>query len=79
VLGGDHWLPDPQRGPFQGRRWAPGVNRHADYTSDPEWDRAVAIAAGLEAVDPPPSVTPVPPVPPGARRPPVASPEPGPA
>ncbi|WP_309112365.1 hypothetical protein [Saccharothrix sp.] len=48
VLGGDHWLPDPQRGPFPGRRWAPGVNRHADYTSDPEWDRAVAVAAGLE-------------------------------
>ncbi len=50
VLGGDHWLPDPQRGPFVGRRWAAGVNRHADYTSDPEWDRAIAIAAGLEDV-----------------------------
>ncbi|MEU5695422.1 hypothetical protein [Actinosynnema sp. NPDC020468] len=47
VLGGDHWLPDPQRGPFTGRRWSPGVNGHRDYTSDPEWDRAVAMAAGL--------------------------------
>ncbi|PRY43863.1 hypothetical protein [Umezawaea tangerina] len=51
VLGGDHWLPDPQRGPFPGRRWASGVCGHADYTSDPEWDRAVAIAAGLTRAD----------------------------
>ncbi|GAA1351566.1 hypothetical protein GCM10009660_49440 [Catellatospora bangladeshensis] len=57
VLGGDHWLPDPQRGPFPGRRWAAGVNRHADYTSDPEWDRAVAIAAGLEDVSTPTAPT----------------------
>ncbi len=49
VLGGDHWLPDPERGPFPGRRWAPGVLRHGDYYSDPEWDRAVACAAGLES------------------------------
>ena len=49
VLGGDHWLPDPERGPFPGRRWAPGVLRHDDYYSDPEWDRAVACAAGLES------------------------------
>jgi hypothetical protein len=49
VLGGDHWLPDPQRGPFGGRRWAAGVQRHEDYYSDPEWDRAVACAAGLES------------------------------
>ncbi|HKN97857.1 MAG TPA: hypothetical protein VJX10_12120, partial [Pseudonocardiaceae bacterium] len=49
VLGGDHWLPDPQRGPFAGRRWAPGVKRHEDYCSDPEWDRAIACAAGLES------------------------------
>lgn len=69
VLGGDHWLPDPQRGPFPGRRWAPGVNRHADYTSDPEWDRAVAIAAGLETPEPPPPVLPT------ARQAPVVSPE----
>ena len=48
VLGGDHWLPDPQRGPLPGRRWTPGVQRHADYTADPEWDRAVAMAAGLD-------------------------------
>ncbi len=53
VLGGDHWLPDPERGPFPGRRWAPGVHRHGDYYSDPEWDRAVACAAGMES----PSVT----------------------
>jgi hypothetical protein len=53
VLGGDHWLPDPQRGPFPGRRWASGVCGHADYTADPEWDRAVAIAAGLSRVDSP--------------------------
>jgi hypothetical protein len=54
VLGGDHWLPDPQRGPFPGRRWASGVCGHADYTSDPEWDRAVAMAAGLERPGSPP-------------------------
>lgn len=55
VLGGDHWLPDPQRGPFPGRRWRSGVSAHSDYTSDPEWDRAVAIAAGLLDVDAPES------------------------
>jgi hypothetical protein len=49
VLGGDHWCPDPARGPFGGRRWAPGVQRHADYPADPEWDRAVACAAGMES------------------------------
>jgi hypothetical protein len=49
VLGGDHWLPDPQCGPFAGRRWAPGVRRQQDYYSDPEWDRAIACAAGLES------------------------------
>ncbi|MBY8848421.1 hypothetical protein K7G98_07280 [Saccharothrix sp. MB29] len=70
VLGGDHWLPDPQRGPFPGRRWAPGVNRHADYTSDPEWDRAVALAAGLDAGEAPLPVLPV------ARRAPGAFPAP---
>ncbi|MFR9731014.1 hypothetical protein ACL03H_17455 [Saccharopolyspora sp. MS10] len=48
VLGGDHWLPDPQRGPFSFRRWVPGVLGHSDYSGDPEWDRAVAMAAGLE-------------------------------
>lgn len=59
VLGGDHWLPDPQRGPFPGRRWASGVSGHADYTADPEWDRAVAIAAGLAQPDSPTSTSPV--------------------
>jgi hypothetical protein len=49
VLGGDHWLPDPERSPRPGRRWAPGVLKHHDYYSDPEWDRAVACAAGLES------------------------------
>jgi hypothetical protein len=49
VLGGDHWLPDPERGPFAGRRWAAGVLGHGDYYSDPEWDRAIACAAGLES------------------------------
>jgi hypothetical protein len=49
VLGGDHWLPDPERGPFPGRRWAAGVQRHGDYWSDPEWDRAIACAAGMES------------------------------
>lgn len=49
VLGNDHWLPDPQRGPFTSRRWVPGVRAHSDYSSDPEWDRAVAMAAGLDA------------------------------
>lgn len=52
VLGSDHWLPDPARGPFPGRRWHAGVLGHADFTFDPEWDHAVAIAAGLE---PPPT------------------------
>jgi hypothetical protein len=47
VLGGDHWLPDPQHGPGRGRRWRPGVLGHRDYLVDPEWDRAVALAAGL--------------------------------
>ncbi|MHA6801100.1 alpha/beta hydrolase family protein [Bounagaea algeriensis] len=51
VLGGDHWLPDPQRGPVSHRRWVPGVLRHTDYAGDPEWDRAVAMAAGLEPGD----------------------------
>ncbi|GAA3843718.1 membrane protein [Saccharothrix violaceirubra] len=64
VLGGDHWLPDPQRGPFTGRRWAAGVNKHRDYVSDPEWDRAVAAAAGLaDATEPAPG-----PVLPAARK-----------
>lgn len=47
VLGGDHWLPDPQHGPIAGRRWSPGLRTHGDYCADPEWDRAVACAAGL--------------------------------
>lgn len=47
VLGGDHWLPDPQHGPVAGRRWTPGLRTHGDYCADPEWDRAVACAAGL--------------------------------
>jgi len=52
VLGLDHWLPDPAAGPVQGRRWAPGVQGHANYTADPEWDRAVAMAAGLDPAEP---------------------------
>ncbi|HEY7595373.1 MAG TPA: hypothetical protein VH969_19640 [Actinophytocola sp.] len=52
VLGLDHWLPDPAAAPAQGRRWAPGVQRHANYTADPEWDRAVAMAAGLDPAEP---------------------------
>lgn len=48
VLGGDHWLPDPMREPQSGRRWLAGVRRHADYVADPEWDRAVVLAAGLD-------------------------------
>ncbi|MBK1785708.1 hypothetical protein [Prauserella cavernicola] len=51
VLGGDHWLPDPMREPINGRRWVAGVRRHADYVADPEWDRAVVLAAGLERAD----------------------------
>ncbi|MGH3466993.1 MAG: lipase family protein, partial [Thermocrispum sp.] len=52
VIGGDHWLPDPvARHRHVDRRWAPGVLRHTDYLVDPEWDRAVAIAAGLERPD----------------------------
>ncbi len=47
VLGSDHWLPDPQLQPVPGLRWSPGVRRHSDYYADPEWDEAVAIAAGL--------------------------------
>jgi len=68
VLGGDHWLPDPQRGPFPGRRWASGVCGHADYTADPEWDRAVAVAAGLSRVDAPEHTTGSLPSLPTARR-----------
>lgn len=48
VLGGDHWLPDPLRGPTGLHRWAPGLLKHADYFVDAEWDHAVAMAAGLE-------------------------------
>ncbi|GAA5150587.1 membrane protein [Amycolatopsis dongchuanensis] len=48
VLGGDHWLPDPIANPAGTRRYAAGVLGHADYEVDPEWDRAVAMAAGLE-------------------------------
>jgi hypothetical protein len=47
VLGGDHWLPDPAAAAVSGRRWHPGILGHADYLADPEWDRAVAMAAGL--------------------------------
>lgn len=52
VLGGDHWLPDPMRGPFTGRRWVAGVMGHGNYTADPEWDRAIAMAAGLDPEEP---------------------------
>lgn len=48
VLGGDHWLADPVPRAEECRRWAAGVLRHTDYLVDPEWDRAVAMAAGLE-------------------------------
>jgi hypothetical protein len=54
VLGLDHWLPDPPRGPFEGRRWTAGVQTHANYPADPEWDRAVAMAAGLDPAEPAP-------------------------
>ncbi|WP_156096665.1 hypothetical protein [Amycolatopsis jejuensis] len=47
ILGGDHWLPDPLRAPDGRRRWAPGVLKHTEYLADPEWDNAVAMAAGL--------------------------------
>ncbi len=53
VLGLDHWLPDPQAGPLKGRRWTPGLQRHGNYAADPEWDRAVAMAAGLNPDEPP--------------------------
>jgi len=53
VLGLDHWLPDPLQGPFPGRRWAAGLQRHGNYAADPEWDRAVAMAAGLDPAEPP--------------------------
>jgi hypothetical protein len=52
VLGLDHWLPDPAARPLPGRRWAAGVQRHANYTADPEWDRAIAMAAGLDPAEP---------------------------
>lgn len=54
VLGLDHWLPDPPRGPTPGRRWTPGLQRHENYSADPEWDRAIAMAAGFDPTDPPP-------------------------
>ncbi|MET0134908.1 MAG: hypothetical protein ABW215_15100 [Kibdelosporangium sp.] len=47
ILGSDHWLPDPQVKPVPGLRWSPGIRGHSDYLADPEWDSAVAIAAGL--------------------------------
>ncbi|HET6504704.1 MAG TPA: hypothetical protein VFG87_28475, partial [Amycolatopsis sp.] len=53
VLGGDHWLPDPLRGAPGTRRWPAGVLGRVGYEFDPEWDRAVAIAAGLERPDTP--------------------------
>lgn len=53
VLGLDHWLPDPRLEPVAGRRWTPGLQRHANYSADPEWDRAVAMAAGLDPSEPP--------------------------
>jgi hypothetical protein len=53
ILGLDHWLPDPPHGPLLGRRWTPGLQRHGNYTADPEWDRAVAMAAGLDPAEPP--------------------------
>lgn len=52
VLGLDHWLPDPQPGPVAGRRWTPGVQGHGNYSADPEWDRAVAMAAGFDPTEP---------------------------
>lgn len=52
VLGGDHWLPDPAHGPITGRRWVAGVRGHVDYSADPEWDRATAMAAGLDPAAP---------------------------
>ncbi|WP_424189371.1 hypothetical protein ACOBQX_12680 [Actinokineospora sp. G85] len=48
VLGGDHFVADPMAGPLPGRRWTPGTLAHGDYPADPEWDRAVAMAAGLD-------------------------------
>lgn len=53
VLGLDHWLPDPPRCPTPGRRWTPGLQRHDNYSADPEWDRAIAMAAGLDPSEPP--------------------------
>jgi len=53
VLGLDHWLPDPLQGPVPGRRWIPGLQRHDNYSADPEWDRAIAMAAGLDPAEPP--------------------------
>ncbi|MQA10101.1 MAG: hypothetical protein GEU98_16410 [Pseudonocardiaceae bacterium] len=52
MLGGDHWLPDPQPNPVPGRRWSAGVRAHTDYSSDPAWDDAVAMAAGLRPAEP---------------------------
>ena len=52
VLGLDHWLPDPRPGPVAGRRWTPGVQRSGNYSADPEWDRAVAMAAGFDPREP---------------------------
>ena len=43
--------PTPRRARHPGRRWAPGVQRHANYTADPEWDRAIAMAAGLDPTE----------------------------
>jgi hypothetical protein len=67
VLGLDHFLPDPSAGPFPGRRWNPGVQGHNDYPADPEWDRAIALAAGLDPAPLPTAGLPILPAPRHAR------------
>ena len=61
VIGLEHWLPDPVR-PAEPESVAVdavafhlGEHRHSDYWTDPEWDVAVARAAGLTASSPVPS------------------------
>jgi len=63
VIGLEHWLPDPVR-PANADSIAVGAeafrlgeHRHSDYWTDPEWDVAVARAAGLTPASPSPGTT----------------------
>jgi hypothetical protein len=54
VIGNEHWLADPFRpdGPYVADvhrpGFHPGTHAHSDFWLDPEWNRAISIAAVLE-------------------------------